>query len=530
MKLSINDIPKFVINLKRRPDRLEEVTKEFKYMGWEFERFDAIDTNSYVGCAYSHKEIAKIILERGYDYAMVFEDDIFFMPYTKESLPIIENELNNIKWSFFHFAPSIHRPLTKFNENLVDLTNLPPKDEVKHRGIYGTSGFILTKEACELIVKWDTNEIIENISIQKPIDEYLDLGVYPTIKSFCYKLPLITQKSGFSDINGTVDSTHYLMTYNWNVYVPDKLPGKYFEYQTCLLDREKEKTKVKIITSIYSDLFGTELGGRPSRRDHYRFSLLSLLKMSDADFVCYTSDREYDDLIEFFHIKHNISKEKLIFKIFDLTSFKYTSLINQFKDVEKTKLSDRCVEIQYAKFHWFNFEDKSYDYYYWFDAGLSHCGLLPIKYLPLKTHQGYYETPLFNNTFLRNLISFSDDKFVLVGKENSRNFWEGTVSSTHYTKYDNSVHIIGGFFGGKKELWDNIVNLFEEYLNTVTLSDNRLYYEEQIMSLLYQNHKELFKTLNFDIWWPELSNSPSGVTEETFKNNKSFYKILEELN
>jgi hypothetical protein len=54
--------------------------------------------------------------------------------------------------------------------------------------------------------------------------------------------------------------------------------------------------RVKIMTSIYSDLYGSELGGRHGRKDHYRFSLLSLLKMSQADFVCYTSEREIDDL------------------------------------------------------------------------------------------------------------------------------------------------------------------------------------------------------------------------------------------
>ena len=53
---------------------------------------------------------------------------------------------------------------------------------------------------------------------------------------------------------------------------------------------------VKFITSIYSDLHGTEFGGRPGRGGHYRFSLLSLLKMTDADFLCYTSDREINDL------------------------------------------------------------------------------------------------------------------------------------------------------------------------------------------------------------------------------------------
>ena len=66
MKINFNEIPKFVINLERRPDRLEAVTKEFDYMGWTFERFNAVDTNSYEGCAYSHQAIAKLILERCY--------------------------------------------------------------------------------------------------------------------------------------------------------------------------------------------------------------------------------------------------------------------------------------------------------------------------------------------------------------------------------------------------------------------------------------------------------------------------------
>jgi hypothetical protein len=48
------------------------------------------------------------------------------------------------------------------------------------------------------------------------------------------------------------------------------------------------------------------------------------------------------------------------------------------------------------------------------------------------------------------------------------------------------------------------------------------------MSLMYQNHKEWFKTLNFDIWWHE-DNFKEG-TKEFFEQNKSFYKILEELN
>jgi hypothetical protein len=286
--------------------------------------------------------------------------------------------------------------------------------------------------------------------------------------------------------------------------------------------------RVKIMTSIYSDLYGSELGGRDGRKDHYRFSLLSLLKMSQADFICYTSDREINDLKEFFYVTHNVSEDRLKFILFDLKTNEYSELINSVKDIEGIKKSDRCYDIQYAKFSWFKNEDKSYDYYFWFDAGLSHTGLIPNKYLSAPGYRFYYEASLFNDTFLTNLINYADDKFVMVAKENSRNYWEGTVDSKFYTTYDNSVHVIGGFFGGKKELWDKVVKQFDEYVRLVIPEEKKLFYEEHYMSLMYQNHKDWFKSLNFDIWWHE-DNFKEG-TKEFFEKNKSFYKILEELN
>ena len=111
-------------------------------------------------------------------------------------------------------------------------------------------------------------------------------------------------------------------------------------------------TKVKFITSIYSDLNGTEFGGRVGRGGHYRYSLLSLLKMTDADFLCYTSDRELPSLITFFYETHNVSPDKLKLQVFDISNTKFKDLINQHKDIETTKKSDRCIEVQYSKFHW----------------------------------------------------------------------------------------------------------------------------------------------------------------------------------
>ena len=82
-------------------------------------------------------------------------------------------------------------------------------------------------------------------------------------------------------------------------------------------------------------------------------------------------------------------------------------------------------------------------------------------------------------------------------------------------------------FGGKKELWDDIVKIFEHYTKRIIEEDNIIYFEENIMTLMYFNHKNLFIPKEFDIWWHE-DNHKEG-TKEFFEENKSFYKMLEEI-
>jgi len=289
--------------------------------------------------------------------------------------------------------------------------------------------------------------------------------------------------------------------------------------------------KVKFITAMYARLAGSDLGGRHARGGHYKFSLLSLLKMTNADFICYTSEDEIYDLEMFFYHENNISKDQLKFVVFDLFDTKFKDLINNKKDLDSTRKSDRCVEVQYSKFHWWWNEDKTYDYYFWIDAGLSHCGLVPNKFLP---HEGlqrrYYECTLFQNDFLKNLIEFTGDKIFIMGKENDRNYWSGTVGQKYYTEFDRSIHIIGGLFGGKKENWDWLVSTFEDYTKQILEdSTERVPMEEQVMTLMYFNHKDRFERKHFDIWWcPD--NCPPGTDMTLFDRNKSFYKILLELN
>lgn len=289
--------------------------------------------------------------------------------------------------------------------------------------------------------------------------------------------------------------------------------------------------KVKFMTAIYSNLHGTEFGGRASRGTHYRWSLLSLLKMTDADFTCFTSGSEYDELTNFFHVKNGISEKKLQIKIFELEESVFYNKLYEIKSkkIEDYKNSDRCLEIQYNKFFWFDYEDKSYDYYYWIDAGLSHCGLLPDKWL--NKDQGYesqyYSTDVFDNKFLTNLIDFTGEKIFIIAKDNLRNYWSGTVDRKYYINFNQDHHIIGGLFGGCIEKFQNLVDLFKRYLYTL-LNEDHAPMEENILSLINVNHPDLFVRKYFDVWWHQ-QNGPQGLNPDFFEMNKSFYKIIEEL-
>jgi hypothetical protein len=291
--------------------------------------------------------------------------------------------------------------------------------------------------------------------------------------------------------------------------------------------------KTKIITAIYDNLFGSDLGGRINRGGHYRYSLRSLLKMTDADFVCYTSEEEIEDLKHFFYVDNNVSSEKLILKTFNLRSFEFTEKINKLKNIVETQKSDRCVEIQYAKFVWVNNEITSeYDNIFWFDAGLSHTGLIPPKYMDeTKGYwEKYYESSLFNNIFLKNLINHCGDKVFVCAKENVMNYWSGTVPEQYYNQRDMSYHIIGGFFGGKGEKVSEYCELFKKYTNQLLDNEPILYHEEHVMCLMFYNHNEMFNPKYFDIWWHEGERISGIDMEEYTKTRKSFYKVIEELN
>jgi hypothetical protein len=237
--MKLEDIPKFVINLKRRPDRLESIQREMDYVGWDYELFEAIDTNSYMGCTLSHLKIIDICETRGYEKVIIIEDDTYFMPYFKSLLNNIQVDLSEI--DYFNFGPTLHRPVNKslIYENLINLSDLPPKENDNQRGIFTTNCVLYDRKIFNEIRKISETKF-SDASYFYSIDDYIYQFIMPKYRSFCPIYPMTTQGSFFSDVSGDVYNNFYTLTYNWNLYSPYKIPSIF-----CSLDSVQNIKKNK---------------------------------------------------------------------------------------------------------------------------------------------------------------------------------------------------------------------------------------------------------------------------------------------
>jgi hypothetical protein len=279
--------------------------------------------------------------------------------------------------------------------------------------------------------------------------------------------------------------------------------------------------KTLVYTSIYNNLYGTEFGGRISREYHYNASLLNILNINADKFICFTSKEDLNSLEKYFYDEKKVNKEKIEFIIFDLKESKYFDKIHRLKNIEKIKKTDRCFEIQYNKFFWLDLiENKNdYDRIYWFDAGLSHSGIIPTKYSTRSDYDRYFSFSLFNESLLKRLNSITELKPLIVVKNNGGIFfWSQTVPKKYYNEYNIRNHVIGGFFGGKPDDMIKLRNNFENLLLELLDNEDELYMEEQILTCLYSNDENLYNTLKFDDWYKR--------EKHTGMNVKYFYEVL----
>jgi hypothetical protein len=281
--------------------------------------------------------------------------------------------------------------------------------------------------------------------------------------------------------------------------------------------------KTLLVTCVYNNLYDTIIGGRHGRNIHYQNSLITILNFNQ-DIVVYTSEEDKKYLLENDFIRNS---EKIKFIIFDLFGDRYHSYYQKkIKDLNMVR-PDRCNEIMHNKINWMNNHvNDGYDYIYWIDSGLSHGGLFPIKVRGSDSFNDWYKNSLFTPKVIDNLNKISD-KIVLLAANQINHVFEGFNSLDFIIQNEivGKYHIIGGLFGGKKELIPQLHQKYEEIL-TKMISLDSLLREEQILTLLLNLDVQFFKLLEFTTWHHE----DSDMAKYNKPNEKYFYKIFEELN
>lgn len=172
-----------VINLAKRPDRLEQVTSELNNQGIEFERFEAIeDSAGWIGF---NKSI-KAVFEKYKDVEnlFLFEDDCYFEKYFNRD---VLQELPDDYDAFWLGAnlQSFHEK--RYSQNLSILENA-----------WTTHAVLYSKKFRD----W----CLENWSGELIFDEWMRINALPVRKCFVLNPMIAFQRPSNSDIvNGYAD-------------------------------------------------------------------------------------------------------------------------------------------------------------------------------------------------------------------------------------------------------------------------------------------------------------------------------------
>jgi hypothetical protein len=297
--------------------------------------------------------------------------------------------------------------------------------------------------------------------------------------------------------------------------------------------------KTSIVTCLYDNLHGTNLGGRLGLTGRYYESLKSIVKMEDADFHLFTSPEEKDQIISFLS-ENNISNVTV--HAHDLQDFYMNDLFSLYKDFEFARTeSQRCQEIQYNKTFWCQKilrEYPQYEFCYWIDVGISHSGLVPDKYMIVSDHKAYecFNNTLYSNNLITGLnnVSINNDKIFII---RIHNIYSGYTYRKPEEWYAANLdmddhHTIGGIFGGSRISMLEFASLFESTARIITRDWKNVYDEECIYQFIFQLLPERFNEYRFDTWYHE-DNIPGVNTDEEHRKRlyegKSFYNILEEI-
>ncbi|WP_316736070.1 glycosyltransferase family 25 protein [Pedobacter aquatilis] len=124
----------YLVNLKRRPDRLDEFYKNnAAYVkNLDIEVFEAIEgklvqddewkfNKGALGCWKSHIELLKIIEKSDFDKVLILEDDALIVDKKSLECEEVKNFIIEEKWDMFYFGFEHFKPPSLLSENIQKL-------------------------------------------------------------------------------------------------------------------------------------------------------------------------------------------------------------------------------------------------------------------------------------------------------------------------------------------------------------------------------------------------------------------------
>lgn len=201
----------FLINLDRREDRLQFITKQLNKVGIQAERISAVDGNQLdpdpkigngwnhkgvAGCALSHRKVIEIAKDKGYSNFLVIEDDTVFCDDFLNKIDLYMSQVP-LDWDMLYFGGNHLGQLRPQNVNVGRCTHT------------------LTTN-CYVMQSSMYDDVLENLpscvkDLKKPIDSlYTDYQKNINYNIFSFKPHLVWQDSIFSDIENKSQDLPFL--------------------------------------------------------------------------------------------------------------------------------------------------------------------------------------------------------------------------------------------------------------------------------------------------------------------------------
>ena len=181
----------FYINLEKRPERNAETITELKKLGIKKpNRFNAITHDiPLVGCARSHIACLEKAKELGWDYVIIFEDDLK-IESKKKCIEKFNKYIKKDFWDVLYLGCWNYLPPQKVSEDLAKVVRAVCLHAYIVKSHYYDTLINHLKESVELKL---INDVRENNN-----DEYI--YTLQAKDNWYTLLPIhITQKNGFSD-------------------------------------------------------------------------------------------------------------------------------------------------------------------------------------------------------------------------------------------------------------------------------------------------------------------------------------------